>query len=148
MNKQSNNRAECWLVAVPVGLFAGWMTAATLVELFGTFVIFQLLAGSLSETVLGVTFLLLGALLTAPAIMIGKGGPPQGYVAYAGTVLWALIGNHREPIYELIGDYKWSNSLNRRGSSCSPADTRRWMALWKGEASYLFRLLALGDTCG
>ncbi len=91
MNKPQNNRAECWLVALPVGIFAGWMTAATLVELFGMFVIFQLLPDSLSETFLGVTFLLLGGILTAPAIMVGRGGPLQGYVAYAGAVVWALI---------------------------------------------------------
>lgn len=82
--------AERWLVALPLGLLFGWITAATLVSFATTFVALGLLNGGISEAVLGATLLLTGGLVASAVIPAGKAAPPQGYLAYATAVLWAL----------------------------------------------------------
>lgn len=87
----ASSRAERWLVALPIGLLFGWITAATLVS-FTTFVGIGLPGGGPGEAVLGAALLLFGGLVASAAILAGKAGPPQGYLAYAAAVLWALVG--------------------------------------------------------
>lgn len=84
--------AERWLVALPSGLLFGWITAATLVSFATTFVAFGLLKGGPGEALLGAVLLLTGGLLASVVLLAGKAAPPQGYVAYAAAVLWALVG--------------------------------------------------------
>lgn len=81
---------ERWLVALPLGLLFGWITAATLVSFATTFVALGLLAGGTGEAILGVVLLLMGGVLASAVIL--RSGPPQGYLAYAAAVLWALAG--------------------------------------------------------
>ena len=40
---------------------------------------------------IGAALLLLGSLLASAVVLAGKGGPPQGYLSYGATVLWALV---------------------------------------------------------
>jgi len=87
----SLDRAERWLVALPLGLLFGWITAATLVSFATTFVALGLLGGGIGEAIFGVALLLIGGLLASAVIVNGKAGPVQGYLAYAVAVLWALV---------------------------------------------------------
>lgn len=85
------SRGECWLVALPVGIFLGWITAANAVSLTSEPVRLGLVgAGGTGEALLGAALLLLGGLMASAVSLAGKTGPPQGYLAYGATVLWAL----------------------------------------------------------
>ena len=88
-------RAERWLVSVPVGLFAGWVTAAVFVGVATTLVGIGLLDGGSTEAVLGAILLIVGVVVASVVISVvirsARRGPAQGYVAYAGAVLWALV---------------------------------------------------------
>jgi hypothetical protein len=84
--------ADRWLVALPFGLLFGWITAATLVSFATTFVALGLLGGGIGEALLGAVLLLLAGLIASRVILSGRAGPVVGYVAYAGAVLWALLG--------------------------------------------------------
>ena len=84
---------ERWLVALLVGIFFGWITAANAVSLTSEAVRFGLVdSGGAGEALLGGILLLLGGMLAAVVVLAGKTGSPQGYLAYAATVLWALAG--------------------------------------------------------
>ena len=82
--------AERWLVALPLGLLFGWITAATLVSFATTFVALGLLEGGIGEAILGAALLLTGGLIASVVLMAGEAAPPQDYLPYAGAVLWAL----------------------------------------------------------
>lgn len=82
---------ERWLVALPVSLFFGWITAATVVGASQTFILLGLPAGGAAEALFGAGLLLLGALFASSVILVGRRGAPQTYVTYAVTVLWALV---------------------------------------------------------
>lgn len=85
-------RGERWLVALPVGIFLGWITAAITVSIASELIRFEVVgAGGAGEVLLGTALLLLGGALAAVVVMVGRSGPVQGYVAYGGTVLWALV---------------------------------------------------------
>ncbi|CAA9441329.1 MAG: hypothetical protein AVDCRST_MAG78-2468 [uncultured Rubrobacteraceae bacterium] len=79
-----------WLVALPFGLLFGWITAATLVSFVTTLVALGLLEGGTGEAMLGAALLLAGSLVASTVLLAGKNAPPQGYLAYAAAVLWAL----------------------------------------------------------
>jgi hypothetical protein len=84
--------ADRWLVALPLGPFFGWITAANAVSLTSEAVRFGLVeARGASEALLGSTLLLLGGVLAAAVVRAGKLGPAQSYLSYGVTVLWALI---------------------------------------------------------
>jgi hypothetical protein len=48
------------------------------------------LNGGIGEAVLGALLLVIGGAVACAVIVAGSGGPPQGYLAYGGAVLWAL----------------------------------------------------------
>jgi hypothetical protein len=82
-----------WLISLPLGIFLGWLTAANAVSLSSEAVRFGLVeGGSPGEAVLGSALLLLGGVLAAAVVRAGRKGAAQGYLAYGGTVLWALVG--------------------------------------------------------
>ena len=82
-----------WLVALPLGPFLGWITAANAVSLTSEAVRFGLVdGGRAGEALLGSTLLLLGGALAAAVVLAGRTGPAQVYLTYAATVLWALVG--------------------------------------------------------
>ena len=85
--------ADRWLVALPLGPFFGWLTAANAVSLTSEAVRLGLVdARGAGEAVLGAALLLLGGVLAAAVVAAGKSGAAQGYSTYAVTVLWALVG--------------------------------------------------------
>ena len=84
---------ERWLVALPLGPFLGWVTAANAVSLTSEVVRLGLVdSGGAGEVLVGSALLLLGGALAAALVQLGRTGPPQGYLAYGLTVLWALVG--------------------------------------------------------
>ena len=86
------NMPNRWLVALPLGTFLGWITAANAVSLTSEVVRLGLVNGrGYGEALLGSALLLIGGVLAAAVILAGKAGPAQGYLAYAATVLWGLV---------------------------------------------------------
>src|ERR687894_1713732 len=81
-----------WLVALPLGLLFGWITAANVVSFNDTLVELGLLGSGVGGALAGAFLLLVGAALASVVILVSGAGPLQGLLAYAGAVLWALIG--------------------------------------------------------
>ena len=84
--------ADRWLVALPLGLLFGWITAANTVSLNDTLVELGLLGSGVVGALVGALLLIAGAALASAVISVGKAGPLQCLLAYAGAVLWALAG--------------------------------------------------------
>ena len=72
-----------WLFELPVGLYAGWLTAATWVSAAAVGAGYGVLTGSLGWAFLGV----LGALLVALPVILARAS-----FGYAFTACWALLG--------------------------------------------------------
>ena len=69
------------MVALPLGPFLGWVTAANAVSLTAKAVRRGLVAsGGAGEAALGTALLLVGALLACAVILAGRTGPVQGYL--------------------------------------------------------------------
>jgi hypothetical protein len=85
-------RAERWLVALLVGLYFGWITAAAAVGLATTLVIFEVAATGAAAIGVGVALLAASGALAVSAIRAGRGGLRPLWLAYAAAVIWALIG--------------------------------------------------------
>src|ERR671912_1829947 len=86
------SRADRWLVALPLGLLFGWITAANVVSFNDTLVELGLLGSGVGGALAGAFLLLVGAALASAVILVSGAGPLQGLVAYAGAVVWALTG--------------------------------------------------------
>ena len=86
------NRANRWLVALPLGLIFGWITAANVVSFNDTLVELGLLGNGFGGALAGTFLLLVGAALASVVILLSGAGPLQGLLAYTGAVLWALTG--------------------------------------------------------
>ena len=86
------NRANRWLVALPLGLIFGWITAANVVSFNDTLVELGLLGNGFGGALAGTFLLLVGAVLASVVILLSGAGPLQGLLAYTGAVLWALTG--------------------------------------------------------
>ncbi|MDQ3284157.1 MAG: hypothetical protein M3P92_00260, partial [Actinomycetota bacterium] len=50
-----------------------------------------LLDGGVGEAIIGAVLLLTGGLIASAVLLAGETAPPQGYLAYAAAVLWALV---------------------------------------------------------
>jgi drug/metabolite transporter (DMT)-like permease len=70
----------------------GWITAANTVSLNDTLVELGLLGSGVVGALVGALLLIAGAALASAVISVGKAGPLQCLLAYAGAVLWALAG--------------------------------------------------------
>ena len=87
------SRAERWLVSPTLGLFFGWITAASIISFSTTLVALGFFDGGTGEAIVGAVMLLLGGLLAASVVLYGKAGSgPALYLPYAAAVLWALVG--------------------------------------------------------
>src|ERR671920_1413488 len=85
-------RADRWLVALPLGLLFGWITAANVVSFNDTLVETGLLGSGVGGALVGACLLLAGAAVAYVVIWVSKAGPLQALLAYTGAVLWALAG--------------------------------------------------------
>jgi hypothetical protein len=74
---------DIWLLKVPVGIYAGWLTAASFVSLGSTAAGYGILTDALGWAYIGI----LGALIVAGPVLWRSASP-----AYGLTVIWALIG--------------------------------------------------------
>ena len=89
----SLGRADRWLVAVPVGVYFGWITAANAVSLTSLASRAGLVdGGGLGGALMGAALLLVGGAVAAAVVRVGRAGIPHGYLAYGATFLWALLG--------------------------------------------------------
>lgn len=87
------SRAERWLVSLPIGVFLGWVTAADAVSLHSEAVRAGLVGGAgLAGEILGGGLLLAAGLVAAGLILAGRAGPPLASLAFAATILWAVVG--------------------------------------------------------
>src|SRR5919112_1157676 len=85
-------QADRWLVALPLGLLFGWITAANVVSFNDTLVETGLLGSGVGGALVGACLLLAGAAVAYVVIWVSKAGPLQALLAYTGAVLWALAG--------------------------------------------------------
>ena len=76
-------RSDKWYFRVPVGIYAGWLTAASFVSLGSTAAGFGVLTDQVGWAYLGI----LGALAVATPVLMRTGAPSYGL-----TVVWALVG--------------------------------------------------------
>ena len=75
-------KADYWLFKVPVGIYAGWLTAASFVSLGSTAAGYGIVTDQLGWAYLGI----LGALAVASPVLLRTGVPSYGL-----TVVWALV---------------------------------------------------------
>lgn len=74
---------DYWLFKVPVGIYAGWLTAASFVSLGSTAAGYDILTGQMGWAYLGI----LGALAVATPVLLRSAAPSYGL-----TIVWALVG--------------------------------------------------------
>jgi len=84
--------ADRWLVALPLGLLFGWITAANVVSFNDTLVELGIMGSGVGGALAGVFLLLVGAVLASAVILVSGVGQLQSLLAYATSVLWALAG--------------------------------------------------------
>lgn len=76
--------AERWLVVLPLSALAGWLTAATIVNIAAS-LLFHGIEGGSSAPVIAAALVVVGGLIVAAALISARGNPP-----YALVFLWAL----------------------------------------------------------
>lgn len=81
-----------WLVVMPLGLYFGWITAATRVGLAATLAVNNVATAGSSALAAGVGLLLIGGVFAIVMIRAGQRGPREAWLAYAAAVIWAVIG--------------------------------------------------------
>src|SRR3712207_898251 len=70
---RGTSRAERWLVALPLGPFLGWVTAANAVSLTSEAVRLGLVgSGGAGEALVGTVLLLLGGALATALVLLGR----------------------------------------------------------------------------
>ena len=79
-----------WLVAPTVGLLFGWITAANVVSFNDTLVQLGVMGSGPGAALVGGGLLILGGLVTAAFVRVGRGGIGQGYLPYGAAVIWGL----------------------------------------------------------
>jgi hypothetical protein len=77
-------RADRWWLQAPVGIYAGWLTAASFVSLGSTAAGFGLVTDAMGWAYLGIGL----ALITALVVQLRAPRAPE----YGLTVIWALVG--------------------------------------------------------
>lgn len=81
---------ERWLVALPIGLLFGWLTAATAVGVATTLVALGVAAAGPAAVFGGAALLVFGAAVAGAVVARAKAGPWQAWIPYLAAVLWAL----------------------------------------------------------
>lgn len=81
-----------WVVGLPTGSLAGWLTAANVVGFNDMLVREDVVGSGVLAALVGAGLLVVGAAVAALVILVGAGGPVQASIAYAAAVLWGLFG--------------------------------------------------------
>ncbi len=81
-----------WVVGLPTGLLAGWLTAANVVGFNDMLVREDVVGSGVVAALVGAGLLVVGAIVAALMLGASAGGPAQASVAYAVAVLWGLFG--------------------------------------------------------
>jgi hypothetical protein len=88
---RAERRGERWLVALPVGLFAGWVTAAVFVGVATTLVGIGLHDGGFTEAILGAIVLIVAVVVSRRRGSVDEAGARAGLRCLRGAVVWALV---------------------------------------------------------
>ena len=91
-DKSALKKVDLWLVAPTIALLFGWITAANVISFNDMLVELGLLGTGLGSALVGGALLIFGSLVTSAFVLVGRGGPVQGYALYAAAVLWGLAG--------------------------------------------------------
>lgn len=91
-DRDALKKVERWLVTPTIALLFGWITAANVVSFNDMLVELGFLGTGLGSALVGGALLILGGLVTAAFVLVGRRGPVQGYALYAAAVLWGLVG--------------------------------------------------------
>jgi len=83
---------DLWLVAPTIALLFGWITAANVVSFNDMLAKLGLLGTGPGSALVGGALLILGGLVAAAFVLLGRRGPIQAYAFYAAAVLWGLAG--------------------------------------------------------
>ncbi|AHY46048.1 Hypothetical Protein RradSPS_0765 [Rubrobacter radiotolerans] len=86
------NGTQQWIVGLPVGLLAGWLTAANVVGFNDMLVRLGVVGSGLLAALVGAGLLVVGVAFAAVVIRVVSSGPPQATVTYAVGVVWGLFG--------------------------------------------------------
>ncbi len=81
-----------WVVGLPTGSLAGWLTAANVVGFNDMLVREDVVGSDLMAALVGAGLLVVGAVVAALVIFVSSGGPVLASLAYAAAVLWGLFG--------------------------------------------------------
>jgi hypothetical protein len=79
------------LIGPTLGLLFGWITAANVVGLAGTFVTQGFVATGQGAEIRDVALLLLGGAVAFFVILASRKGPSGAWVSFSAAVLWALV---------------------------------------------------------
>lgn len=79
--------AERWLVQIPFSIFLGWITVATIANFSLTLTAFEWAGFGLSDVTWSVVMLIIAGFVASFVAYAGRGD-----IAYALTLVWALIG--------------------------------------------------------
>lgn len=95
INREARERAlttpERWLIAMPLGLYFGWITAATCAGMASTLMAYGIADAGSAATIAGVVLLAVGGTIAITMLRAGRFGPRECWLAYAFSVVWALI---------------------------------------------------------
>ena len=83
---------DLWLVAPTIALLFGWITAANVVSFNDMLAKLGLLGTGPGSALVGGALLILGGLVAAAFVLLGRRGPIQACAFYAAAVLWGLAG--------------------------------------------------------
>jgi len=81
-----------WIVGLPVGALAGWLTAANVVGFNDMLVREDVVGSSVLAALVGAGLLVVGTIVAARVLAVSFAGPLQASIAYAAAVLWGLFG--------------------------------------------------------
>jgi hypothetical protein len=82
---------ERWLVALPLGMLFGWLTAATLAGFAVTARGIDVLPTGTREIIVAVGLVAICGGIASLVLLRGAAVPAQGLLPYAGAVIWALV---------------------------------------------------------
>jgi hypothetical protein len=90
--EHSLSTQERWLVAMPLALYFGWITAAASVGMAATLTVYDIADAGTAAVVVGVILLVVSGSVAIAMIRAGQRAPLQVWIPYAAAIVWALAG--------------------------------------------------------